>query len=66
MIFLYIISIIVWIALIFITMNIAGSKNRSPLGFGLLAVFLPIIALIIVLIINPGKPGAALEQDRVE
>ena len=62
MIFLYILSIIVYIALIFITMNIASSKNRSPLGFGLLAVFLPIIALIIVLIINPGKPGAALEE----
>jgi hypothetical protein len=66
MIFLYIISIIVYIALIFITMNIASNKNRSPLGFGLLAVFIPIIALIIVLIINPGKPGASLEQDRVE
>jgi len=63
MIFLYIISIIVYIALIFITMSIASSKNRSPLGFGLLAVFLPLIALIIVLIINPGKPGAAIEED---
>ena len=62
MIFLYIISIIVYIALIFITMNIAARKNRSPLGFGLLAVFIPLIALIIVLIINPGKPGAAIEE----
>ena len=61
MIFLYIISIIVYIALIFITMSIAGSKNRSQLGFGLLAVFLPIIALIVVLIIGPGQatPPAA-------
>jgi len=43
-------------------MNIAARKNRSVLGFGLLAVFLPLIALIIVLIINPGKPGAAIEE----
>ena len=61
MIFLYIISIIVYIALIFVTMSIAGSKYRSQLGFGLLAVFLPIIALIVVLIIGPGQaaPPAA-------
>ena len=62
MIFLYIISIIVYIALIFITMSIANAKNRSVLGFGLLAVFLPLIALIIVLIINPGKAGASIES----
>lgn len=61
MIFLYIISIIVYIALIFITMSIAGSKNRSQLGFGLFAVFLPLIAFIVVLIISPGQsaPPAA-------
>ena len=58
MIFLYIISIIVYIALIFVTMSIAGSKNRSQLGFGLFAVFLPLIALIVVLIISPGQPAA--------
>ncbi|MBM3635277.1 MAG: hypothetical protein FJW99_08385 [Actinobacteria bacterium] len=66
MIFLYIIFIIVYIALIFVTMSIANSKNRSVLGFGLLAVFVPLIALIIVLIINPGKPGAALEDGPVD
>ena len=66
MIFLYIIAIIVYIALIFITMGIANQKNRSVLGFGLLAVFVPLIALIIVLIINPGKPGAAIEDGPVE
>jgi len=66
MIFLYVIAIIVYIALIFITMGIANRKNRSVLGFGLLAVLVPLIALIIVLIINPGKPGAALEDGLVE
>ena len=63
---LYIIGIIVYLALIFITMSIARGKNRSVLGFGLLAVFVPLIALIIVLIINPGKPGAAIEDGPVE
>ena len=58
MVLLYILSIIFYIILIVVTMGIAAQKNRSPLGFGILAVFLPIIALIIVLIINPGKPGA--------
>lgn len=67
MIFLYIISVIVYIALIFVTMSIAGSKNRSQLGFGIFAVFLPIIALIVALVINPGKPGAvAAGEQRIE
>ena len=35
-------------------MSIARGKNRSPLGFGLFAVFFPLIALIVVLIISPG------------
>ena len=52
---LYIIAIIVYLALIFITMSIARGKNRSPLGFGLFAVFLPLIALIVVLIISPAN-----------
>jgi len=52
---LYIIAVIVYLALIFITMSIARGKNRSALGFGLFAVFFPIIALIVVLIISPGN-----------
>jgi FtsH-binding integral membrane protein len=63
LIFLYIISVIVYIALIFVTMSIAGNKNRSQLGFGLFAVFLPIIALIVVLIISPGQPEAVIEAE---
>ena len=52
---LWILSVIVYLFLIFVTMGIARSKGRSALGFGLLAVFLPLIALIIVLIIGPSK-----------
>ena len=67
MIFLYIISVIVYNALIFVTMSIAGNKNRSQLGFGLFAVFFPIIALIVVLIISPGKSGTVIEaEEKIE
>ena len=62
MIILYIISVIVYIALIFVTMSIAGNKNRSQLGFGIFAVFLPLIALIVALIISPGRPGAVTDN----
>lgn len=63
MIILYIISIIVYIALIFVTMNIAGSKGRSVLGFGLFAVFFPLIALIVVLIIRPGEKKVVVAEE---
>ncbi len=67
MIYFYIISVIIYIALIFVTMSIAGNKNRSQLGFGLFAVFLPLIALIVVLIISPGKPEGVVEvEEKVE
>ena len=67
MIFLYIISVIVYLALIFVTVNIAGNKNRSQLGFGIFAVFFPIIALIVVLIIGPGKPEGVVEvEEKIE
>ncbi len=45
------IAIIVDILFILITMSIAARKGHSPLLWGLLAVFLPLIALIIVLIL---------------
>ena len=67
MIFYYIISVIIYLALIFVTINIAGKKNRSQLGFGIFAVFLPLIALIVVLIIGPGKPEGVVEgKEKIE
>ncbi len=68
MVFLYIIlSLIVYIALIFATISVAGNKNRSQLGFGLFAAFFPVIALIVVLIISPGQPGAVIEaEEKIE
>ena len=55
---LWILSVIVYIALIVITMNVARSKGRSALGFGIFAVFLPLIALIVALIIGPPNNAA--------
>ncbi len=67
MIFYYIISVIIYLALIFVTINIAGKKNRSQLGFGIFAVFLPLIALIVVLIIGPSKPeGVVAVEEKIE
>lgn len=54
---IYILAFIVYIALIFITMSVAGGKGRSQLGFGLFAVFFPLIALIVALIIGPPNPA---------
>lgn len=48
-----VISVIVYIALIAITVIIARGKGRSALGFGIFAIFLPLIALIVALIIGP-------------
>jgi hypothetical protein len=40
-----------WIIFLTFTMSVARSKGHSPLLWGLLAVFLPGIALIIVLLL---------------
>jgi hypothetical protein len=40
-----------WIIFLYFTMSIAASKGHSPLLWGLLAVFFPLITLIIVLLL---------------
>lgn len=44
-----IIAFIVWFALLVATMNVAGAKGRSVVLWGILAFFLPVIALILAL-----------------
>lgn len=57
---IWIISVIVYVALIGITVTIARGKGRSALGFGIFAIFLPLIALIVAVIIGPlNRPGAS-------
>jgi len=54
--------VVIYIMLIVVTMKIAGSKGRSTLGFGLFAVFFPLIALIVALIIGPPNNAAPPAQ----
>ncbi len=54
--------VVIYIVLIVATMRIAASKGRSTLGFGLFAVFFPLIALIVTLIIGPPNTATPLAQ----
>ena len=47
-----------WIIFLFLTMSIARSKGHSALLWGLLAVFLPLITVIIVLLL----PNRSLDE----
>ena len=47
-----------WIVFLFLTMSIARSKGHSALLWGLLAVFLPLITVIIVLLL----PNKSLDE----
>ena len=53
--FWWVIIVIGWVMFLTITMAIARSKGRSPLLWGLLACFLPLITVIILLLIPPAS-----------
>ncbi|MSO44663.1 MAG: hypothetical protein EXQ74_05080 [Thermoleophilia bacterium] len=57
-ILIWIVSFAIYIALIATTVVVAGRNNRSQLGFGVFALFLPVIALIVVLIMGPSQTAA--------
>jgi len=50
----WIVSIFLWVLFIYFTFLLAASKGRSPLLWVILAVFFPLITIIILLII-PSK-----------
>ena len=52
--FWWIVSIFLWVLFIYFTFLLAASKGRSPLLWVILAVFFPLITIIILLII-PSK-----------
>jgi len=52
--FWWIISVFLWVIFIYFTFLLAASKGRSPLLWVILAVFFPLITIIILLII-PAK-----------
>jgi Na+-translocating ferredoxin:NAD+ oxidoreductase RnfA subunit len=47
----WLLIVALWVIFLSVTMSIARSKGHSPLLWGLLAVFLPVITLIIVLLL---------------
>lgn len=50
-------AFVFWVIFLTLTMTIARSKGHSPLLWGLLAVFLPLISVIIVLLLPPRSPA---------
>lgn len=49
--FWWIIFVVAWAVFIFITITIARSKGRSALLWGILACFIPVIAIIILVLL---------------
>ena len=47
--------VILWVVFIYFTFMLAASKGRSPLLWVILAIFFPLITIIILLILKP-KP----------
>ena len=53
--FWWVVIVVAWVVFLTLTMAIARSKGRSPLLWGLLAIFLPLITVIILLLIPPAR-----------
>ncbi len=49
--FWWIIFVVAWVVFIFITITIARGKGRSALLWGILACFIPVIAIIILVLL---------------
>jgi len=47
----WLVIVFFWVVFLMLTMTIARSKGHSPLLWGLLAVFFPLITIIIVLLL---------------
>jgi hypothetical protein len=52
----WIVSLAIAAAMAFICARIAGGKGHSPVGYGILGFFLPLIGLIAVLLIKDRNP----------
>ncbi len=51
--FWWVIFVILWVLFIYFTFMLAASKGRSPLLWTILAIFLPLITIIILLVLPP-------------
>jgi uncharacterized membrane protein YhaH (DUF805 family) len=47
----WLVMVVAWVVFLGLTMAIARSKGHSPLLWGILAVFLPLVTVIIVLLL---------------
>jgi hypothetical protein len=47
----WLLIVAIWIAFLALTMAIASSKNRNPWVWAILAIFFPIITVIVILLI---------------
>lgn len=56
--FWWFIIVTLWVIFIYFTWMLAASKGRSPFLWTLLAIFLPLITIIILLVIPP-KDGTS-------
>jgi hypothetical protein len=52
---------ILQIALVLLTMWVAAQKNRNAGGWGLAALFFPLVALIVLVALPPLAPNATLD-----
>jgi hypothetical protein len=55
----WLVALVFWIVFIYLTFLLAASKGRSPILWVILAVFFPLITIIILLII-PAKSRSAV------
>ncbi len=49
-------GVILWIALVFVAILVAGKKRRSRIGWGLLTAFVPLVVLVLFFL--PDKAGS--------
>ena len=54
----WVLSIAVWLVLFVAAISVARSKGRSLLLWGIIAFFIPLIALIIVAVLPAKRPEA--------
>jgi Na+-translocating ferredoxin:NAD+ oxidoreductase RnfA subunit len=53
----WLIVVFFWVVFLWLTMAIARSKGHSPLLWGILAIFFPLITVIILLVLPNRSPA---------
>ena len=53
-----VLAILAWVVPVLATIYVAGVRGRNPVLWGIVAVFLPLITLIVVLVLPRVRPTA--------